>query len=320
MNLRTFGLVLGAAAALAAAALPRSAAAGDATSDIAERSERCATRLYTAMIGEGAPASALAAKDPLADVDALLEEPRFIERFARFTNSQMNNAPGAMPAEDATYAMARYVLEHDLAWSEMFVGRYDVSPEDPDQPLGPATVRPDPDGLGYFHSRAWMVRYAGNEPAGLRIVYAYRMMQNVIGLQLAASTNAPDADVSANGRRAPQCAGCHFAPWFALDEVASVLGTRSGTGADVKFEPSKNGTRSILGGVSISNDRDLAEALVANEAFDVNACRLAFKYLYGRIETSCEGPVFDRCVAGFKANKKITSALRVLAKDPTFCE
>lgn len=320
MNLRYFGVVPIAVAALIAAARPRAAAASDATTDIAEKNERCATRLYTAMIGEGAPASAISAKNPVADVDALLEEPRFIERFSRFANSQMNNAPGMKPSEDASYAMSKYVLENDLPWSEMFIGKFDISPADPSEPMGEAMVRPDPEGLGYFHSRDWMVRYAGNEPNGIRIVYAYRMMQNIIGLQLAASTNAPDADVSANGRHAPQCAGCHFSPWFALDEVASVLGTRTGTGADVKFEASKNGTRSILGGVSIANDRELAEALVGNEAFDVNACRLAFKYLYGRIETSCEGPVFDRCVTGFKADKKITSALRAIAKDPTFCE
>jgi hypothetical protein len=186
--------------------------------------------------------------------------------------------------------------------------------------MSPATVTVDQDGLGYFHSRLWMVRYAGNEPAGLRIVYAYRMMQNIIGLQLAASTNAPDADVSAAGRKAAQCAGCHFSPWFALDPVAAVLGTRVGTGADVRFEPSKNGAQTILGGVTISNDRELAEALVANEAFKVNSCRLAFKYLYGRAETSCEGPAFDRCVTAFAADGKITSALRAVAKDPTFCE
>lgn len=307
-------------AAMMAWSSPRTAVAGDAAADMAERHEKCATRLYTAMIGEGATAAALASADPQAEYDALARDPRFVERFARFINSQLNNTPGAMPAEDATYYMTRYVLEKDKPWSEMFVGRYDVSPQDANTPTGPAVVSDDPDGLGYFHSRAWMVRYAGNEPAGIRIVYAYRMMQNIIGLQLAASTNAPDADVSASGRRAAQCAGCHYSPWFALDAVAAVLGTRNGIGANAKFEPSTNGAQKILGDVSISNDRELAEALVANEAFKVNVCRLSFKYLYGRAETSCEGPVFDRCVTAFSADGKITSALRSVAKDAAFCE
>jgi len=306
-------------AAIAAATSSRTAGAADAAGDVAEHDERCVTRLYTAMLGEGAPPTAVTS-EPQASFDALAEEPRFVERFARFVNSQMNNAPGAAPAEDAAYYMARFVLENDKRWSEMFVGRYDVAPEDPDAPLGSAAVTASPDGLGYFHSRAWMVRYAGNEPDGIRIVYAYRMMQNIIGLQLAASTNAPEADVSAKGRESAQCAGCHYTPWFALDSVAAVLGKRNGIGADAKFTPSVNGKKVILGGVSISDDRELAEALVANEAFSVNACRLAFKYLYGRAETSCEGPVFDRCVAAFKADGKITSALRAVAKDASFCE
>ena len=146
------------------------------------------------------------------------------------------------------------------------------------------------------------------------------MMQNTIGLTLAATTNAPDADVSATGRKAAQCAGCHYNPWFALDKVASVLGTRTGTGATVQFQPSVLGPQSILGGVTISNDKELVEALVGNEAFDVNACRIAFKYLYGRNEYTCEAQVFDACVTAFKKDKRITSALAVVAKDPTFCE
>ena len=85
-------------------------------------------------------------------------------------------------------------------------------------------------------------------------------------------------------------------------------------------QESTAGPQQILGGVSVSNDRELAEALVANEAFDVNACRLAYRYLYSRVENSCDGPVFDACVTAFKADKKMNSALAVVAKDPTFCE
>jgi hypothetical protein len=202
----------------------------------------------------------------------------------------------------------------------MFVGRYDVAPSDPERQNSEAVVRENPDGLGYFRSRAWMVRYAGNEPAGIRIAAAYQMMQNTIGLSLEATTNAPEADVSATGRKAPQCAGCHYDPWFALDHVAVVFGKRAGNMNNPTFPPSTEGPRTILGGVTVSNERELAEALVANEAFNVNACRLAFKYLYGRAEYSCEGPAFDSCVDAFKQDKKITSALASLAKDPSFCE
>lgn len=312
--------VIGAAVAASAVSSPRRAVAEPASASANERTELCATRLFISMVGESASAEALASPQPQTFFDTLVKDDRFRERFARFVNAQLNAVPGAMPAEDASYYLAKHVLTNDLTWKDMFVGQFRVEPQNPQQPMSEAVVRPDPEGLGYFRSRAWMVRYAGNEPGGLRIVTAYRMMQNTIGLTLAASTNAPDADVSATGRKAAQCAGCHFTPWFALDHVAEVLGTRTGMGDQTRFTPPTGGAKQILGGVSVSNDKELVEALVANEAFDVNACRLAYRYLYGRDEVSCEGPTFDRCVEAFKQDKKITTALSVVAKDPGFCE
>ena len=320
--LRTWLPVGAITAAVIAAAVssPRRADAEPVNSQPTAQPELCATRLHIAMVGESAPAEALASTQPQAQFDALAKDPRFVERFSRFINSQLNSVPGATPAEDASYYMAKHVLTNDLPWSEMFVGKLKVAPQNAQQPMSEAVVTDDPDGLGYFRSRAWMVRYAGNEPGGLRIVAAYRMMQNVIGLQLAATTNAPDADISATGRKAAQCAGCHFTPWFALDSVAGVLGTRTGMGDTTRFTPPSGSPQVILGGVSVSNDRELVEALVANEAFDVHACRLAYRYLHGRDEVSCEGPVFDQCVDAFKKEKRITTALAVVAKDPGFCE
>lgn len=311
---------IGAALLFALTSTPRRAIAEPATADAAEKAERCATRLFAAMIGESATAQALASPNPQTSFDTLVKDPKFVERFSRFINSQFNTTPGATPSEDASYYLTKYVLQNDKPWSDMFVGKYDVAPSNAQQPNSEATVTDSANGLGYFRSRAWMVRYAGNEPAGIRIVAAYRMMQNTIGLALSATTNAPDVDVSAAGRKAAQCAGCHFTPWFALDNVATVLGTRTGMGNNTQFQPPTAGPQQILGGVMVSNDRELVEALVANEAFDVNACRLAYKYLYGRVENSCEGPVFDACVDAFKKDKRITSALAVVAKDPMFCE
>jgi hypothetical protein len=305
-----------AAALFALTGSPKKAEA-DPVQDAKERAERCATRLFTTMVGEGATAEALASATPQTYFDTLVKDPRFVDRFSRFANAQMNNTPGMTPAEDASFYMARYVLQNDKRWDEMFIGQYNVVANGTTD----ATVQVDPNGLGYFRSRAWMVRYAGNESAGIRIVTAYRMMQNTLGLKLAATTNLADiADITAEGRKAAQCAGCHYNPWFALDKVAVVLGKRAGTGAQTTFTPPTEGPQNILGGVTISNDKELVTALVTNEAFDVNACRLAYKFLYGRIEYSCEAPVFDACVDAFKKDKKITSALAVVAKDPTFCE
>lgn len=307
-----------AVALVVAMANPRRAVAepGDPT----EKNERCATRLHTVMVGEGAAQDALASPTPQAAFDTLVKDPRFVERFARFANSQLNPEPGARPVEDASYYLARYVLENDKPWSDMFVGPYDVVPSNAGQPNSEAVVQQNANGLGYFRSRAWMVRYAGNESAGIRIVAAYRMMQNTIGLELAATTNLPEADLTADGRKAAQCAGCHYNPWFALDKVATVLGRKTGDAMDPTFEPPTAGPQNILGGVMVSNDKELVTALVGNHAFDVNACRLAFKFLYNRTENTCEAPVFDACVDAFKKDKRITTALSVVAKDPSFCE
>lgn len=319
---RTLLLPFAFAAAAAAALLssPRAAVADASDVDPTSKAARCATRLSIAMVGEAATPELLASTNPQSATDGLLTDARFIERFSRFINSQFNLTPGTTPAEDASYYLAKHVLTNGKPWTEMFLGKYDVAPSNPQQPGSDAVVRDDPDGLGYFRSRVWMVRYAGNEPSGMRLVAAYRMMWNTIGLTLAATTNAPDADVSATGRQASQCRGCHMDNWYALDKVASVLGTRRGTGTDVQFDPPTGGAKQILGGVSVADDKQLVEALVGNVAFDVNACRLAWKYLYGRAEYSCEGPAFDRCVDAFAKDKKMQTALSAVAKDPSFCE
>jgi hypothetical protein len=311
---------LGAAVLLSLASVHRHADADPATVDVAEKAEKCATRVSIAMVGEGASTDLLKSPSPQSAYDTLAKDPRFVERFSRFINSEFNPRPGMKPVEDAAYYMTKYVLTKNKPWTEMFVGKYDVTPQTPDQGDSEAVVTDKADGLGYFRSRAWMVRYAGNETEGVRISTAYRMMQNTIGLKLIAETNAPEADVSAKGRQANPCVTCHYQPWFALDKVATVLGKRNGTGDEMTFDPPKGGKQNILGGVSVANDAELVKALVANEAFDVNACRLAFKYLYGRAEVSCDGPAFDACVAAFKKDKLITTALGTVAKDPNFCE
>lgn len=130
----------------------------------------------------------------------MLADPTFIERFASFTNSQFNPEPGESAAADASYTLAKFVLAGQKPWKDMFVGAYAVTD----------TVAPDPSGLGYFTSRAWMTRYAGNETEGYRISSAYRILQNTTGLQLTATTSVDGVDRSATGRQAAACSGCHY--------------------------------------------------------------------------------------------------------------
>ncbi|MBS2013429.1 MAG: hypothetical protein JST00_11105 [Deltaproteobacteria bacterium] len=281
-----------------------------AEDDAAEKRERCATRLSIALLGKSAAPALLAAANPQDSVDAMLADPAFVDRFASFTNRRFNPEPGGKVAEDASYTLAKYILENKKPWKDLFVGAYDVAD----------TVTTDAGGLGYFRSDAWMRRYAGNELAGYRLPAAYRILQNTTGLQLMPTTNADGVDISATGRQAPACRGCHYENWYALDKVARVLSRRQGTGNAMKFVAPSDGPQSILGGKTINDDAQLVNALVGTEEFKVNACKMAFQYLYGREENSCEAQVFDRCVDAFTKDQTMQAAVAVVAKDPTFCQ
>lgn len=299
----------------------KKASAEDATVDVAERNEKCSIRLFTAMVGESPTEAQLASSAPQSAFDSLVKDPRFVERFAGYINSKFNRTPGVNPSEDAPYYMTKYVLTTNKPWSEMFLGKTDVVPTDDGDDNSEAEVVANPNGLGYFRSPIWKLRYAGNESEGIRIVTAYRIMQNILGLKLQATTNAPEADVSATGRSAAACKTCHYDPWFALDKVATVFGKKlTDNDGNVTFAPDPTTKQTILGDRQIANDAELVAELVKSEGFSTNACRLAYGYLYARDEYSCDGPAFDACVTAFKADGKIESALAAVAKHASYCE
>ncbi len=205
-------------------------------------------------------------------------------------------------------------MQNNRPYAELFTGAYAVDA------LGVVTT--DANGLGYFRSRSWMVRYAGNELAGYRLVSAYRILQNTTGLRLSATTNVVGVDLSTTGRTALACRGCHYDGWFALDKVARVLSTRQGTGATMTFAaPAPTAVpQIILDNRTIANDRELVTALVASDHFKFNACRHAFNFLYGRDEGTADAAVFDKCVDALIAQGTMHAALAAVAKDPSFCQ
>ncbi len=303
---------------LAAGALGLSGRSSKAeTPSSAESASRCASRLSAALLGTGASADLLTNANPQSQVDTMLQSPEFIERFSSFLNASFNDQPGANRAEDAPYYLGKYILQNNLPYKSLFVGQFDVV-AGADGNADP-TIQANPEGLGYFRSRAWLVRYAGNEPAGYKIVTGYRMMQNMLGLKLIASTNAPNVDVSATGRAQSPCNGCHFQGWYALDNVAKVLSKRKGNGNNMTFTPPNEGPQQAFD-TTINSDADIVNAVISSTAFKFNTCRLAFKFLYGRTENVCESKVFDACVDEFAAKGTIQSALAVVAKDQSFCQ
>lgn len=309
-------VAIGLLAALSTIALSQTKRAGAADPDPQEKRERCAVRVSIAMLGQSPAADVLSAPDPQSKVDAMLRDPAFIERFARFANQQMNMNPADTAAGDASYYMTRFILTNSRPWKDAFTAPLNVV----DQGNGNIQVVDDANGLGYFRSPVWLRRYAGNELTGLKIVTAYRIMNNVMGLQLTAVTTAPDADISEKGRQAQPCAGCHNEKWYALDKVANVLTRKREANNNVTFDPAPAGAQHQLDTTMIKDDKDLVNALVASEDFTIRSCRLAFNYLYGRAENVCEGQVFDKCVDAFKANGTMQAAVAAVAKDPSFCQ
>lgn len=279
-----------------------------------QRAERCAVRVGIALTGKSPSAAVLSSANPQMEVAALLESDAFIERFARFINTTFNDTPGTASVDDPAYHLTRHVLMNDKPWRDLFIGAYDVAVVN-----NQVVVRDDPNGLGFYRSKAWLERYSGNEEAGVKLQTAYRILNNTTGLKLTAAVQTPGADFSATGRQNASCRGCHYDGWFALDRVASVLTKKVKTGETITFTPPTAGPQDLLG-QSISNDKELMTALVNSTSFDFRVCRLAFQFLYGRNELSCEGPLFDRCVDTFRAEGTIQSALATVATDPSYCQ
>jgi len=282
---------------------------------------RCATRLSLALTGRAPSEALLSELDPQSKVDALLADPAFVDQFARYVNSELNPEPGETPAADSAYFLAKHVLENNKPWHELFDGKYTIEPV-PAAGGNPATARvvDDPAGLGYFRSRPWMVRYAGNEEDGYRLNAAFRIQQNIIGLDVGAVTSAPGTDISSAGRMAMQCRSCHYDSYFALDKVAKVLSRKTGTDANPVFTPSTEGPQQLLDGRTIASDAELVAALVESVDHDFRTCRLAFQYLYGRGEATCEAKLFDACIDAYNASGDVRDALRTIAKDESYCE
>jgi len=287
------------------------------TAEELDKRERCAVRVAIALTGKAPTADLLSSVDPQARADSLIDTTDFIERYARFINTTFNRTPGATAEADAPYYLAWEVLQKRKPWKELFLGNYRVEKNAADT----VVVVPDPQGLGYFTSPAWMKRYAGNEPNGIVLSMAYRIFNNTIGLKLVPSTNAPDADITATGRSAVGCRGCHYDGMYALDLAASVLPKRVDvTGGDMVFEPPEGSPVTMMGGHTVTNMKDLVTTLVESESFRFRTCRLAFNFLFGRNENRCEAPAFDRCMREFRSEGTLQAAVAAIVKDPGFCQ
>ena len=302
----TLARLIGAAALLVSAA---------ALAQATPASERCAIRLSSNLLGKAPTTALFTNAAPLTQVATMVTSPDFIEKFARYANSQMNSLPGEAPAEDASYYMVKHVLTNNLPWKAVFSGQFRVE-ADPAN-AAQARVVADANGLGYFRSPVWMKRYDGNELAGYRIAAAYRIMQNTVGIKLVAALNTEGVD--ADGRKGAPCNSCHYNNVFALDLAAKVLSRRP-MGTATTYAAPNEGAQVFLGGQTIANDSEFVNALVNSKDFGFAACRLAAGFVYGRSEFKCEGPVFDKCMTEFQTKGTLQSAVTAIASDASFCQ
>jgi hypothetical protein len=274
---------------------------------------RCATRLSIGLTGKSPSAALLASTDLAGAVDSLVGSADFAEQYARFVNSQFNEAPATSANTDPVYFLAKHVITNDKPWTDLFTGPYGLRATSDGM-----TVTNDANGLGYFRTDAWRKRYAGNEPKGIMLVGAFRILQNTTGLELTASVGNPGDDRGETGRKAAACKTCHFDSWFALDKVASLLPTKVGQDDSVTFTPPTGGAAQLFG-KSIADDKALLAALVDSDGWRFQQCRTVFKFMYGRAENTCEAQTFDRCVDALTQKKTIRAAVAAVAKDPAVC-
>lgn len=279
--------------------------------------QRCATRLSVSFLGLAPTTELLVNPRPQDAAATMVQTPEFIERYASFLNAEFNPFPGETAAGDLPYYLAKHVLSEGLPYHELFDGKFDLVVN---ATSGAIVVNPSDAGLGYFRSRGWLVRYAGNEPSGLRLTAAYRIMQNIVGLKLVAQNNADGKSLDADGRKASACAGCHYQGWSALDPIASILTRRRGTGIDMDFAK-PIATSVDIAGQKVQNDAEFVALLVRSNEFAFRACRLGFKYLRGRTESACDAAMFDACVDALRSERgTIQAGLVAMAQRPEFCQ
>lgn len=277
--------------------------------------KRCARRLCTTL---GLPwrneLTALATSTPQANVRRWLDHRNAIQNFAAFVNSRFNPAPGVNTSEDAVLQAVKFVLTNNRPWRDVFVGRLFINHTN-----GQVTEDPALPALGYFGSRGWQYRYRGNEEAGLMLSAAYRTLQNTVGLKLIAAPNNAEGDSTATGRERPECRSCHFDSPYALDKVAQLLPRRVGIGAGAKVEVVPVAPQQLFG-AEVSSHEQLLQTLVGSQAFLFWSCRLAFEFAWGRKESACEAPMFDRCVDALATTGDMKAGLAALLEDPAYCE
>ncbi len=283
----------------------------------AMNAKQCNAKLYNTLYGDEPTQSELQTPDPLSQVDDMLKDTKFIDYFSSFVNAHMNWGPEDRIQDNPVYAMVRYhMFRRDLPWKSLFLDRVKVDDQN---------VNNYADGVGYFEDKEWKDRYAGNEEDGYRLRSAYMIMNNMIGLNLEAITVSATGGSSRADRQTPGsvCFHCHYRFDFALDKVANILtkvDRERSTMNGIVYTDQPESVSEVIYGETVTDIRSLATMLSERPEFYVNACNIAFEFVFGRESDGSDPEIFGQCVTKFKASGKIQDAIKHFVESDIFCQ
>lgn len=299
-------------------AVVSSAALVSASFSFSESIMQCNQKLTSTLFGRSATTAELNIADPLSRVDAMMADPEFIDHFSSVVNAHMEWLPNDGISANPVYgAMTFFLFEkgEEKPWRELFTGDYALY----DNGYNPQT------GSGYFSDRTWKHRYKGNEEDGFKLRTAYMILNNSIGLNLEALTVNTSGGSGRDARQDPTsvCYACHYKEEFALDRIANVLPQVNRESSDAQNlieNPPPGPTPQNIYGSDVSDLNGLVDSLVNIDEFYTNACNIAFNFVFGRDERGDDKEIFQSCVEEFKADGRITVAVRHFIDSEIFCQ
>ena len=290
-----------------------------AAPSFAETAMQCSQKLHSTLYGRSATSQELNIANPMSTVDAMMSNDEFIEKFSMYVNAHMNWLPGDGKRNNPVYMAMKYYIFKDnqeKPWKELFTGGYDLYDNG---------YNPREDNSGYFSDRNWKKVYKGNEEFGYKLRTAYLILNNQIGLNLEALTVNNAGGSGRNARQDPNnvCVACHFNSDFALDRIAQILPLvdRQSSDAQNLIEIAALGPfNQEIYGQTVSNLKELTEVLASLDAFNTNACNIAFQFVFGREHRGADKAIFEQCVDEFKQDGHITASVKHFVDSDIFCK
>ena len=280
---------------------------------------QCNQKLSSTLFGRSATTTELAVSSPKSRVDSMMAGQEYIEHFSSFVNAHMEWLPDEGLTSNPVYAALKfYLFENGVEkpWRELFTGNFEVYDNG---------YNSRNDGSGYFSDRKWKSKYKGNEEDGFKLRTAYLILNNSIGLNLEALTVNTSGGSGRNARQDPNsvCYACHYKEEFALDRIANILpkvNRQSSDAQNLVEDPAPGPFPQILYGSEVNNMDELVDTLVTTDEFYTNACHIAFKFVFGRDERGADKEIFQSCIDTFKADGRISVAVKHFINSDIFCQ